>query len=405
VTEVTDVRSAGGERDGEVLAQARELRPLFSAHGEAGEAKGELTDEVVKALDDGGLWGIWTPASLGGAELSPVGALEVIEEVSYADPSTGWVLMAVALATGTGGAYLGDDAVDQLFAGGRIPAIGGQGTPRGKAFPESGGYVLSGDWSYGSGILHCDYIHTGGIVYESEGTPRLLEGGIPDVRVFVLPRDQVAYGANWDVMGLRATGSIDYTIEPTFVPEDWTHPSLMEEPRRGGVGFRLGIAGFGCICHSAFALGVGRRVLDELAALVQGGVARPGQLADSEMFHAEFARAEARFRAARAFVHETWRDIQGTLAQRARPSTRQQTLARLALNNATWTVSDGCMFAYTAGGGLALRQSTIQRLFRDMHAGTQHFTSGEPVLRECGRELVGVAADKVWRFFELADPV
>jgi hypothetical protein len=86
-------------------------------------------------------------------------------------------------------------------------------------------------------------------------------------------------------------------------------------------------------------------------------------------------------------------------------STRQQTLARLALNNATWTVSEACLFAYTAGGGYSLRESTIQRLFRDMHAGTQHFTSGDPVLSECGRELSGVAAGKVWRFFELGDPV
>jgi len=389
----------------DMLEHARALRPLFSSHAVAGEEKGALPDEVVAALGDGGFWGLWTPAPLGGAELSPIEALEVIEEVSYADASTGWVLMAVALATGTGGAYLGDEAVAQLFADGRMPAIGGQGTPRGKATPESGGYVLSGNWSYGSGILHCEYIHTGGIVYESEDTPRLLDGGVPDVRVFVLPRDQVTFGANWDVMGLRATGSIDYTIESKFVPEDYTHPSLIEEPRRGGVPFRLGIAGFGCICHSAFALGVGRRVLDELAVLVQGGIARPGQLADSEMFSAEFARAEARFRAARALVYETWRDNQETLVGGGRLSTRQQTLARLALNNATWTVSEACLFAYTAGGGYSLRESTIQRLFRDMHAGTQHFTSGGPVLSECGRELSGVAANKVWRFFELADPV
>jgi alkylation response protein AidB-like acyl-CoA dehydrogenase len=39
---------------------------------------------------------------------------------------------------------------------------------------------------------------------------------------------------NWDVMGLRATGSIDYTIDDVFVPEAYTHPAGTKTPRRGG---------------------------------------------------------------------------------------------------------------------------------------------------------------------------
>lgn len=401
ITEVRPTGSAGGATASGLLEKARELRPFFSSHGEANEEKAALVDEVVEALDAGDFWGIWTPRECGGTEVTPIEALELIEELSYADASTGWVLMAGALAIGTGGAYLGDSAVAQIFAGERMPVIAGQGTPNGKAVPADGGYVISGKWSYGSGILHADYIHTGGIIYEREGEPRLLEDGSPDIRVFVLPREQVEYGANWDVMGLRATASIDYSIDSVFVPEDYTHSSVTESPLRGGHQFTLGIAGFGCICHSAFALGVGRRVLDELAALVQGKVARPGQLGESEIFQADFARAEAKYRAARALVLETWHDNQATLDRGELLSTRQKTLARLALNNVTWSVSDLCMFAYVAGGGLTLRESTIQRFFRDMHAGTQHFTSSGAVLRDCGRELLGVAEGATWTFFEL----
>jgi alkylation response protein AidB-like acyl-CoA dehydrogenase len=60
---------------------------------------------------------MWTPKAVGGAELDPVSSLEVIENVAYGDPSAGWVLMAAALAIGTGAAYLGDSAVKQLFSG------------------------------------------------------------------------------------------------------------------------------------------------------------------------------------------------------------------------------------------------------------------------------------------------
>ena len=65
---------------------------------------------------------MWVPRSLGGAELDPIDSLQVIENVAYGDPSTGWVLMAAALAIGTGAAYLGDRAVKELFPGGRQTA-------------------------------------------------------------------------------------------------------------------------------------------------------------------------------------------------------------------------------------------------------------------------------------------
>ena len=84
----------------ELVAAAKGLIPLADAHAAEAEAKGALTDEVVEALHETGLWGIWVPRSLGGAELDPVPSLEIIEHLSYGDASTGWVLMAATLATG-----------------------------------------------------------------------------------------------------------------------------------------------------------------------------------------------------------------------------------------------------------------------------------------------------------------
>jgi hypothetical protein len=52
---------------------------------------------------------------------------------------------------------------------------------------------------------------------------------------------------------------------------------------------------------------------------------------------------------------------------------------------------------------VALRSGTIQRLFRDMHAGTQHVTSAPPVFRNAARELAGLAPAKKWIFLDLVD--
>ena len=59
-------------------------------------------------------------------------------------------------------------------------------------------------------------------------------------------------------MGLRATGSIDYTTDKVCVPEAYTHFAITETPKRGGGLYRVGIIGFAAMCHSGWALGIGR---------------------------------------------------------------------------------------------------------------------------------------------------
>src|SRR5689334_13897665 len=132
---------------------------------ETGDRNGQLAAPVVEAFHREGVLGMWVPRALkGGLELGPLASMDILEQVSYADPSAGWVLMAASLATGTGGAYLGDEAVAQLFGGERLPVIAGQGTRPGTATPVPGGFRLTGSWSFASGIKHGSHIHTLGVV-------------------------------------------------------------------------------------------------------------------------------------------------------------------------------------------------------------------------------------------------
>ncbi len=385
--------TAGVASTVDLPARAKAVSAIADEHAEAGDRQGALAAPVVEALHREGLYGMWVPRSVrGGAELDPVSSLQVIEYVSHGDPSTGWVLMAAALAIGTGAAYLEDAAVDELFGGGRLPVIAGQGTRPGTAVPRDGGFVLSGSWSFASGIKHATHIHTLGII-EGTGEPR----------IFVLPVGQATLIDNWDVLGLRGTGSIDYRIDGAFVPGPYTHFAVTETPKRGGALFTIGIIGFAAICHSGWACGIGRRLLDELMKKVHGGVGRSGTLAGSEAFLEQYARAEGTYRAARALVYETWADVTHTLERHGRLSVRQHTMMRLAMAHITWSCHEVADFVYKSSGTVALRAGTIQRLFRDMHAGTQHVTSAPPVLRHAGRELAGLADRKKWLFLELVD--
>ena len=376
----------------DLLDRARSLTPLLDEQADWGDKNGRLSDEVVDALHENRIFGMWVPRDLGGSELDPISSLKVIDELAYADASAGWVTMAASLAIGTGGAYLGDEAVEQIFGGERFPVIAGQGTRPGTAVPADGGHVLSGSWSFASGIKHSGFIHTLGIV-EGTGEPR----------IFVLPVDQATLIDNWDVMGLRATGSIDYEIDGVFVPEYFSHFAVTETPLRGGNFYHLGIINIAGICHSGWALGVGRRMLAELRKLVQSKAGRPGAQADNASFLEGYGHAEGVYRAARALLFETWADVTATLDRGDSLSVDQNTAIRLATIHVTKASHEVSRFVYAASGTTGLRAGTIQRYFRDMHAGTQHVIPSPPIMQTVGRKLAGLADDKRWQFLELVD--
>src|ERR1700744_6529136 len=96
-----------GDLGGQSLSQrADSLFPFISAQAPLIEAKGSLTAETIEALRVAGFFNLWLACTLGGAETSPVESLHAIEGLSYADGSTGWVLMAAAAAVGSAVAYL-----------------------------------------------------------------------------------------------------------------------------------------------------------------------------------------------------------------------------------------------------------------------------------------------------------
>jgi len=388
-----------------LLEHAKQLAPFLSAQSEHNEAAGRLTDEVILALTDARLFSFFMPKDFGGAELWPTEGLKIIEALSYADGSTGWVTMATQVSMATAAAYLKPDAAKAIF-GSTLPLIAGQGAPTGRAEPEGTGYWLSGKWNYGSGLLHSRWIHTGATIYEGERPRHYLGTNGLDARIFIVPVTDADISGNWDVLGLRATGSVDYTINRAFVPEEFTHRLSANCPYQGGDLYRLGISGFAAIGHTGFALGVARRALDEIAKLAIAP-RRPSPITEhggGESFQLNYARAEAHLTAARALIFDTWGEIEVALAEGHDWNVRQITRVRLALNHVTSVASNVTEFAFKSGGGTALRSGPLQRCFRDMAAGAQHFTTSEFILRECAKDLLGLAEGKVWSLRMLVEP-
>ncbi|AUI51503.1 acyl-CoA dehydrogenase family protein [Arthrobacter crystallopoietes] len=391
ITETTGQLHVSSEHS-ELLERIEEITPLLMSQAAHNEELGHLTETAAQALHDAGIFRLGIPKDLGGYEASPRQVIEVIEKLSYADASTGWAVMALQMITGTTAAYQGAEATDALFADGGYHLMAGQGTRLGTATKVDGGYLLSGSWSFASGLPLASHIHTAALVEETG-----------EALIFTFPKEQAQIVDNWDVMGLKATGSIDYSTKDLFVPQAYTYNVATKESVHGGALYRMGLANMSGINHAGWALGVGRRMLDEMKMLAQKKSGAPGASVDTDQFAAEYAKAEATLRSARAFVMDVWSDNEATLDAGEILSAEQETLTRLALNNATWSAHEVCMSVYKWAATAALREGDLQRFFRDMHAGTQHMTSGPVVLQACGRMLSGLAKNAEWVFFSLVE--
>ncbi len=373
-----------------LLARARALAPLIEREAGRSEADSTLAVAVVEAFHEAGLFGLMVPKELGGDEADLPTVLEVYEEVCRADGSAGWTLLANATTSAFAGAYTGAGAVRAMFGGERIPVAAGQFSPRGTAIREGHAFTVAGRYSFGSGIAHASWIG-GGALELCDGELVVSDAGTPVIRAFFVPREHVTFLGNWDVMGLAGTGSYDYEVPEQAVDEAFTFDLVNAEARRGGPVYRLGVLGLTAAGHAAFALGVGKRAMEELTTIVQTKHRLGADpLRDQQHFRHDYAMHDAALHAARAFVFESFAAVQDALDAGDDPTPEQRQRLRQATTYATRVVTDAVRFAYTAAGTDALRPGVLQRCFRDVHAATQHLVVDNNTLTETTRVLLGL---------------
>jgi alkylation response protein AidB-like acyl-CoA dehydrogenase len=164
---------------------------------------GLIPDNVVRSIANAELWGVLVPRECGGMEVDAATYIDVIEELSYADSSVGWVLMATTLAIDGAAIGLGQSAIDAMYKNGQGYICAGQVAPTGKAERVDGGYHVSGTYQFGSGAQVASWM-LGSFVLYKDGTPLLSpKGKLQTVWAFA-PRSKIRMRGNWDVIGLAA---------------------------------------------------------------------------------------------------------------------------------------------------------------------------------------------------------
>lgn len=216
------------------------------------------------------------------------------------------------------------------------------------------------------------------MILMKDGAPIMEANGRPRTRICYMPRDRVEFLGNWDVTGLRATGSQDYLVPEQFFPQDFTLDGALDipdAPRRGGDIYRIGLMGYVAVSHAAFALGVMKRALEEIAeiASTKKRLGYASTVANNDIFKREFSKHESAYRAGRAYCYEVFGEAQGTVLDGGTLSAEQNARMRVVATWITEVAMDVTRFCHIWAGDSAIRlPSTLARCIRDMHVGSQH---------------------------------
>lgn len=201
------------------VRRARELVPVLKARARQQWQHPKILDETVADLQDAGFFQMLQPRRWHGGETTPIESFEVATILSEADPSVGWVVGVVGIHS-YHLAFFDERAQQEVWGSNPKTLISSPYAP-GKAVRVDGGFLLNGRWSFSSGGDHCAWTFLGANIEGEENTATARMSGLP-AYTFLLPRADYQIVPNWDVHGLRATGSNDVIVKDAFVPEHRT---------------------------------------------------------------------------------------------------------------------------------------------------------------------------------------
>lgn len=356
------------------------LIAMIRARREAFQAAGHVDAETVRAMQAAGLYRALVPARFGGDERSPADFLRMIERVAIADGSAGWVA-----SFGVSHTYLASlpaetlaavyaESPDIVFAGAIFP-------PQAAEMVE-GGYRVSGRWSFASGSPGASLIGVG-----IKGGP---SGGLP--LVAVMPADKVEIVPDWDVIGMRGTGSYDVVARDVFVPTEWTFV------RGSAASIDLPVYRYPSMAIAAqvlavVGLGVARAAIDHLVALATKRASITGAPLLAERAHVQIAvaQAEVALRAARAIFYEVTEEAWAMLQAGDAVPPEHIVLIRLAATNAARIGADVARKVFEQAGTAGIfNSSPLSRYLQDAAVVAQHAFLTEGTWQSAGQGLLGL---------------
>lgn len=342
-----------------------------------------VSQDIIEKLKQIGVYRALVPKRFGGNEWSPKQFCELIEQLSKADGSVGWVA-----SFGMSPAYLGSlpeatleqlykDSPDIVFAGGIFPPQPAEIT--------DAGVVVSGRWKFSSGCMGADIVGVGISPQkdnEAQGLPRMA----------VMPANKAQIDMTWDTVGLKGTGSHDLVVNDVLVAKEWTfvrgEPSKLPEPF-----FKYPSLSLATQVLTVVGIGVAAAAIEEFQKLAPGKSSITGgaEIASRPVTQYEFAQAEAEFKAARVWFYDTMQIVWNEVIAGRTPSAEQISDMRLSCTHVARVCARVTRKIQMLAGMTAIyTHNPFSRFVNDTNVVTQHAFMGDATLQNAGLVSFGM---------------
>lgn len=170
-----------------------------------------FSSEILDWIEGENLWNLWVPKAYGGLEMSLSEGLIKLQELARIDGSLGWT---ITLCSGAN-YFIGNlkpEVSEKIFLNlKKSVCFGGSGGVFGTAEKKGDHYLISGVWRYATGAPYLTHFTLNAILKEN-GQEVKRKDGSPEIRSFLIPREEVEIIEDWASMGLRATATHSFKV-------------------------------------------------------------------------------------------------------------------------------------------------------------------------------------------------
>ncbi|MEV4138950.1 acyl-CoA dehydrogenase family protein [Dactylosporangium sp. NPDC049742] len=378
----------------ELVARAKELRPLLERNAAAGERDRRVVEESIQALTDAGLFRIAVPKRYGGYETSLRTMLDVSAAVAEADGGTAWVLTLTNVCNWMVG-LLPQRAQDEIFGADPDAKVSGVLAPTATTTKVDGGWRVTGKWFYNSGSWHATWAGLGIPITDESG--EVVNQGLA-----MIPRTDLGLEDTWFVAGMKSSGSNCLVAEDVFVPE---HRVLLVPPAINGeypsehldteAFYRSALVPVLALVLVGPQLGMGRAALDYVVGKApKKPISYTFYTAQTESvgFQLQIAEAARLIDTAHLHAYRAAADVDEAAARGAYPDFTTRARVRSDTGYVAECITkaiDILLFAHGAGSFADV--NPLQRIWRDSATAARHAVVSPQVSYELyGKALLGV---------------
>lgn len=379
-----------------LVDRAQALIPMLRDYSLQIDQENQLPAEIIEKLHEKGLLKVLRPEMFGGYQTDMRTFTEVVTEISRGNGSAGWFVSLSNIRDYMISYAFGRKALEEIFGTGDDVVLAGNFKPiKCNIKKVDGGYQIEeAQWPFVSGSPHADWLYFGFPLEDGNG-------GI-EMAIMVVPRKDVTVLDDWNVIGLRGSGSNSVYVKDVFVPEHRVSLDrlaqqgyYMIEELRGVPLYRTPFVPSLTLSIVGPALGITKAAMDlHMERVQKAGIGNTfyTKMNEAPVTHLQVAQAQLKIDSAELHLHRAV-DLLDEYSVRGQKLTMEEGIKVKADFGYVNQLCKEAIDLMTAGAGsvFSYNQNLFQLFYRDFLSMHLHgFITPSSLIETYGRVMCGL---------------